>query len=177
MAPRHKEAEYPLMAKQVSHEEVFTRFIEDFRTDEDVLKYEQAIQEMPIKGFKSLTVDFNDLYNYDMELAADVMKDPDRLLDLFSRVVFDKLRQRDLVYAEAQKKIHVRVRALPSLTPLRKIGSEHIGRLVMIKGIIVRATATTPTAICPAAWASFPRAKRWPAACAKPVCAKSICTP
>ena len=57
------------MAKQVGHEEVFTRFVEDFRTDEGVLKYEQAIQEMPIKGVRSLTVDFNDLYNYDMELA------------------------------------------------------------------------------------------------------------
>ncbi len=132
------------MAKQVSHEEVFTRFIEDFRTDEGILKYEQAIQEMPIKGVRSLLVDFNDLYNYDMELAADAMNDPDRILDLFSRVVYDKLRQRDLVYAEAQKKIHVRVRALPSVTQLRKIGSEHIGRLVMVQGIIVRASATTP---------------------------------
>ncbi len=79
-----------------------------------------------------------------MELATEVIKDPDKILDLFSRVVFDKLRQRDLVYAEAQKKIHVRFRALPSITQLRKIGSEHIGRLVMVKGIIVRASATTP---------------------------------
>jgi replicative DNA helicase Mcm len=132
------------MAKQVSHEEVFTRFIEDFRTDEGVLKYEQTIQEMPIKGVRSLIVDFKDLYNYDMELAADVLKDPDRILELFSRVVYDKLRQRDLVYAEAQNKIHIRFRALPSVTQLRRIGSEHIGRLVMVQGIIVRASATTP---------------------------------
>ncbi len=132
------------MAKQVSHEEVFTRFIEDFRNPEGVLKYEQTIQEMPIKGVSSLIVDFNDVYNYDTELAADVINDPDRILEIFSRVVYDKLRQRDLVWVEAQKKIHVRFRALPSVTQLRRIGSEHIGRLVMVQGIIVRASATTP---------------------------------
>ena len=132
------------MAKQVSHEEVFTRFVEDFRDENDALKYDQAISEMSVNEVRSLTVNFNDLYNFDSTLATDVLRDPDRILDLFSRVVYDKLRLRDPVYADTQKKIHVRIRGLPSDTPLRKIGSEHIGKLVLIHGIIVRASATTP---------------------------------
>ena len=132
------------MAKQVSHEEVFTRFLEDFRDDQGVLKYDQAISEMSVKGIRSLIIDFHDIYNYDMELATDLLRDPDRIVEALCRVVYDKLRLKDPVFAETQKKVHVRFRALPSDTPLRKIGSEHIGRLVMVHGIIVRASAITP---------------------------------
>ncbi len=75
------------MAKQVSHEEVFTRFIEDQKDAQGIVKYDQAISEMGIKGLNSLVIDFNDLYNYDIELASDLLKEPERALEIFARVV------------------------------------------------------------------------------------------
>ncbi|MDH5791373.1 MAG: minichromosome maintenance protein MCM, partial [Candidatus Bathyarchaeota archaeon] len=45
------------------------------------------------------------------------------------------------------KRVHVRFRGLPGETPLRRIGAEHIGRLVLVNGIIVRATAVLPLLI------------------------------
>jgi len=132
------------LAKRIQAEEIFTRFIEDLLDNEGIRKYDQAISELGIKGLKSLIIDFNDLYSYDIELAEEVLREPDRTLDAFSKAVYSKLRLKDPLYSETQKEIHVRLQNLPSSTALRKIGSEHIGHLVSVNGIIVRASIVTP---------------------------------
>jgi len=132
------------MAKLMSGEEAFIRFIEGFRDDEGDLKYEKAVSEMVVKGERSLVVDFQDLYAFDDELARGVLTNPDGNLPQFDSAVLLKLRMRDREYADEIGEIHIRLRGLPSETPLRRIGSEHIGRLVMVNGIVVRATAVTP---------------------------------
>jgi len=143
------------LAKLASYEEVFTRFIEDFRDSNGNLKYDQAISELAVKDSKSLIVEFNDLYSFDMELATNILMEPEKLFVDFSNVVSAKLKLKDPIYAETHKDIHIRIRALPSETPLRKIGSEHISKLVLVHGIIVRASAVTPLIVkavfkCPA---------------------------
>lgn len=135
------------MVTQLTPEEAFTRFIEDFRDKNDKLKYDKAISEMPVKGSKSLYIDFNDLYVYDMDLARAILDNPDDLIPGFSAVVHQKLKMRDPLYAENVSRIHIRFRNLPTDIPLRQIGAEHIGKLVMIHGIIVRASKVTPLVI------------------------------
>jgi replicative DNA helicase Mcm len=44
-------------------------------------------------------------------------------------------------------RVNVRYCNLPTLTQLRKIGSDHIGRLIMVNGIIVRASSVTPMVV------------------------------
>jgi replicative DNA helicase Mcm len=82
------------------------------------------------------------------------MEDPERYSSSFTSVIRSKLRTRDPIYAESLKRINIRFRNLPTDTPLRKVGSEHIGRLLMLYGIIVRASSITPlvtraTFMCP----------------------------
>jgi replicative DNA helicase Mcm len=135
------------MASLIQSEEAFTRFIEGFRDERDAVKYEQSLSEMVVKGQKSLIVDFKDLYAFDTELARELLSDPEDHLPQFDIAVFSKLRMRDPEYAEQIKRVHVRFRGLPGETPLRRIGAEHIGRLVLVNGIIVRATAVLPLLI------------------------------
>ena len=131
-------------SKLIAVEEAFTRFIEEFRDQRGNLKYERAISEMAVKGSKSIVIDFPDLYAFDAELARAVLNDPSEHIPKFDAVVLSKLRIRDPEYAEAIGRVHVRFRGLPQETPLRRISSDHIGRLVMVNGIIVRATAVMP---------------------------------
>jgi replicative DNA helicase Mcm len=143
------------LTRQTTPDEQFARFIEDYRDAKGSLKYDQAVSEMVVKGSKSLYVDFNDLYTFDLEFANAILGDPEGFIPAFSGVVRSKLKLKDPVYAEGVKNIYVRFRNLPADTPLRKIGSEHIGRLVMVHGIIVRASAATPMVVraafrCPA---------------------------
>jgi len=135
------------LTQQISAEEAFTRFVEGFRDGRGEVKYEQAISEMAVKGTNSLVLDFNDLYTFDAQLAGSVLNDPDAHLPSFSSVILSKLRMRDPVYAESLQLLYVRFRSLPAETPLRRIGAEHINRLIMVNGIVVRASATTPLII------------------------------
>ena len=135
------------MSRLLQSEEAFTRFIEGFRDERDAVKYEQSLSEMVVKGQKSLIVDFKDLYAFDTELARELLSDPEDHLPQFDIAVFSKLRMRDPEYADQIKRVHVRFRGLPGETPLRRIGAEHIGRLVLVNGIIVRATAVLPLLI------------------------------
>lgn len=132
------------MSSLVQSEEAFTRFIEGFRDERDVVKYEQALSEIAVKGNKSLVVNFKDLYSYDPDLARLVLDSPTDNIPHFSIAAFSKLRMRDPAYADEIERVHVRFRALPTEVPLRRIGAEHISRLVMVNGIIVRATNVQP---------------------------------
>ncbi|HUS79603.1 MAG TPA: minichromosome maintenance protein MCM [Patescibacteria group bacterium] len=132
------------MSSLIQSEEAFTRFIEGFRDENDEVKYEQALSEMAVKGLKSIVVNFNDLYSFDPELARLVLNNPEDHLPHFDIAAFFKLRMRDPEYAELMQRVHVRIRSLPAETPLRRIGAEHIGKLVMVSGIIVRASAVQP---------------------------------
>jgi replicative DNA helicase Mcm len=132
------------LSSLVQSEEAFTRFIEGFRDERDVVKYEQALSEIAVKGNKSLVVNFKDLYSYDPDLARLVLDSPTDNIPHFSIAAFSKLRMRDPAYADEIERVHVRFRALPTEVPLRRIGAEHISRLVMVNGIIVRATNVQP---------------------------------
>ena len=135
------------MARQDTFEEAFTRFIEDFMDAEERYRYDQAIAEMPVRGTKSLVIDFTDIYTFDMELAHVILDDPESLTPIFESIVRSKLRTRDPLYAESLDRINVRYRNLPAETPLRRIGADHIGHLIIARGIIVRASSITPLVI------------------------------
>jgi replicative DNA helicase Mcm len=135
------------MARQESMEQAFTRFIEDHENDEGELVYEHAISEMVVKGEKSLIINFTDLYGFDAELARMVLDDPETHSVIFTSVVRSKLRTRDPLFAESLDWVNIRYRNLPADTSLRKIGSAHISHLVMVQGIIVRASSVTPLVV------------------------------
>jgi replicative DNA helicase Mcm len=132
------------MASLIQSEEAFTRFIEEYRDEKEEVKYEQSLSEMAVRGLKSLVIDFTDLYAFDEDLARVVLDNPLDHLPHFDIAAFSKLRMRDPMYADQIRRVHVRFRGLPFETPLRRIGAEHIGRLVLVTGIIVRASAVQP---------------------------------
>ncbi len=132
------------MASLIQSEEAFTRFIEGFRDEKDEVKYEQSLSEMAVKGQKSIIIEFRDVYSFDTELARQILDNPDDHIPHLDIAAFSKLRMRDPIYADEIKGVHVRFRGLPTETLLRRIGAEHISRLVMVNGIIVRASAVQP---------------------------------
>jgi len=135
------------MSDLIRSEETFTRFIEEYRDEKEEVKYEQAISEMAVKGLKSLVIDFADLYAFDEDLARVVLDKPVDHLPFIDVAAFSKLRMRDPVYADQIRRVHVRVRGLPTETPLRRIGAEHINRLVMFTGIVMEAMEIKPRLI------------------------------
>ena len=107
-------------------------------------KYRQRISEMAITGKTSLTVDFEDLMATDSKLAENVIERPDEYLEHTNRAALAQLQIEEPEYAEGIEKVSVQFKNLPVTTLLRQLGSDNIGKLVMVEGIVVRATPARP---------------------------------
>jgi len=123
-------------------EEPQDRFQNFFKLD----KYRQNLSMMVIKGSTSLSVDFEDLLISDQELGENIIEKPDEYLEYANNAAFDQLKFEDPEYAERIKDtgVTVRFRRLPFSTPMRNLGSEHVGKLVMVEGITIRTTTVQP---------------------------------
>jgi replicative DNA helicase Mcm len=102
---------------------------------------------MAVAGGTSLTVDFEDLLTSDSDFADTLLEKPDDILVHVKHAAFAQLQIEEPEYAERVEAVTVRFRGLPETTPLRTLGSDHIGRLVMVEGIIVRASPVKPLVI------------------------------
>jgi len=116
------------------------RFQDLFKTE----KYRQRISQLPVTGKTSLTVDFQDLFSFDQALAMETLEKPDEYLKHADDAAYAQLQIEDQEYAEKIETVTVRIVQLLEPTPLRKLGSAHIGKLVMVEGIIVRSTPVRP---------------------------------
>lgn len=109
-------------------------------------KYRQRISQMAVGGKTSVIVDFEDLLAFDQRLADKLLERPEEYLRHASNAAYDQLRIEDLEYAEKLEAETITARIVRLLQPavLRKLGSDHIGRLVMVEGIVVRSTPVRP---------------------------------
>jgi len=120
------------------------RFQEFFKTD----RYRQRISQMAVAGKTSLMVDFEELLAFDQRLAEELLEKPDEYLKHANNAAYAQLQIEDPEYAEKiadkTETVTVRIVRLWEATQLRKLGSDHIGRLVMVEGIVVRSTPVRP---------------------------------
>jgi replicative DNA helicase Mcm len=116
------------------------RFQEFFKKE----KYRQRIAQLAISGRNSLTIDFEELYSFDQALSELLLAKPEEYLQHASKGAFEQLRIEDSEYAEKIDKIIVRVIKLLGKEQLRKLGSKNMSKLVLVEGIIVRATPVRP---------------------------------
>ena len=116
------------------------QFQEFFKTE----KYRQRISQMAVTGKTSLTVEFEALLAFDRELAEEIPESPEEYLKHANNAAYAQLQIEDPEYADKIERVTVRVVRLLEAALLRKLGSAHIGKLVMIEGIVVRSTPVRP---------------------------------
>ncbi|MDD3792293.1 MAG: minichromosome maintenance protein MCM [Candidatus Bathyarchaeota archaeon] len=116
------------------------RFQEFFKRE----NYRQKIAQLAISGRGSLTIDFEELYGFDQTLSEMLLAKPEEYLQYAGKGAYEQLRIEDSEYAEKLDKIIVRVVKLLGREVLRKLGSRQMSKLVMVEGIVVRATPVRP---------------------------------
>ncbi len=107
-------------------------------------KYRQRISQTAISGTTTLAVDFEDVVAFDPELAERIRDTPEEYLKYANGAAYAQLQIEDPEYAEKVETVTVRIVRLLEVAQLRKLGSRHIGRLVMVEGIVVRSTPVRP---------------------------------
>jgi replicative DNA helicase Mcm len=130
------------MTEEIALADPQERFQDFLKSD----KYRKRLSQMPITESTSLMVDFDDLLATDSELAGVILQMPDEYLEHANKAAYAQLQIEEPEYAEQleDEKVTVRLRELPETTKLRMLGSEQIGKLVMVEGIIIRATPVNP---------------------------------
>jgi len=116
------------------------RFQEFFKKE----KYRQRIAQLAITGKNSVTIEFEDLYGFDQALAELLLNKPEEYLQHAGKGAYEQLRIEDAEHAEKIDKINVRIVQLLGKEVLRKLGSRQMAKLIMIEGIVVRATPVRP---------------------------------
>ncbi len=116
------------------------RFQEFFKRE----KYRQRIGQLAITGKNSIIIDFEELYGFDQALAEQVLNRPEEYLQHAGKGAYEQLRIEDSEYAEKIEKIIIRIVQLLGKEQLRKLGSKQMTKLVMVEGIVVRATPVRP---------------------------------
>jgi len=115
-------------------------FLDFFKSD----KYRERLSTMAVTGKKSVILDFDELMASYPDLAQQLLNKPDEYLEYANRAAKAQLQIEEPEYAEEIGNVIVRVRNLPETTPLRVLGSQHIGKLVMLEAIVVRASPARP---------------------------------
>jgi replicative DNA helicase Mcm len=115
--------------------EILERFYREYYAEE----IGELAQGYPTER-KSLYLDWDDLYQFDPDLADDVRAQPEQLLDYAE----EALRRYDLPVDVKLGGAHVRVRNLPEKTDIRDIRHGHHGRLIAVSGIVRKATDVRP---------------------------------
>ena len=107
-------------------------------------KYRQRISQLAIIGKNSIAIDFEELYGFDQALAEQLLNRPEEYLQHAGKGAYEQLRIEDSEYAEKIEKIIIRVSKLLGKEQLRRLGSKQMTKLIMIEGIVVRATPVRP---------------------------------
>jgi replicative DNA helicase Mcm len=116
------------------------RFQDFFKTE----NYRQRISQMGVTGRTSLTVNFEDLLTFDQGLAEQLLERPDEYLRHANNAAYAQLQIEDPEYADKTSGVDVRIVQLLQAAVLRKLGSQQIGKLVMVEGIVVRSSPVRP---------------------------------
>ena len=125
---------------QASNQELTDRFIQFYRNyyRDDI---GQLAQQYPNEK-RSLYIDYDDLYQFDADLAEDYRSQPGQLQEYAE----EALRLYDLPADVKLGNAHVRLRNLPEAVDIRgiRVHDNHIGQLVSVQGIVRKATDVRP---------------------------------
>jgi len=122
--------------EKLSPEEKFREFIETYRDEEGKIKYKEALKRVVLEKKRSLVVDFHDIIDFDQELASLLLDKPREYIPKFEKILKDMAS----AYAGREYTLNLRLSNLDETVKLREIRDIHVGKLIMIEGILVRIT-------------------------------------
>jgi len=121
-------------------------FLTQFKDATGSFSYVEQIDQMMSKHSKYIVVDYNDLVLFPV-IESHFNKNPDQILDAFSRAIKEILKERFPDYAEKIKHdIRARIANFPVQRSLRQINAEIITKMTSVSGMVVRSSEVKPLA-------------------------------
>ncbi len=118
---------------------MFYDFLRTFR-EESKFKYIERAQELIREGRISLQIDYEDLLRFDPKLVTILENSPEEALHAFSKAIKKLIESLDPDYAATVRRFYPRLTGWKTRLSIRELGSQHVGKLVMVDGIVVKMT-------------------------------------
>jgi len=134
------------MSSYDESQERFEEFLRTYKDDEGSLIYWTKVQQMSINDELSLTIDFQDLISFDNVFMTLAAEEPSKFIETVNNALAAVLRVEDPDYVSSIDitSLKARVSNYSEHVPLRAIRSKHIGKLVRVSGIMMRASEVKP---------------------------------
>ena len=92
-----------------------------------------------------MVVDYSDLLAYNMEIATNLIKEPDAYLKSFDQAAIETLSIENPVFSDSvRKELHVRIRALTDRISLRGVTKDKLNVLIQVPGMVTRTSDFDP---------------------------------
>jgi len=122
----------------------FVEFFGVYGVDEGEPVYIEKLKDLlAVKGGRSLEVDYHHLNAFLPDIAERLITKPDVVIQA-AEVAVRQVLQEDLGVTENIPDIHVRFFNLPTSTIPRKVGADHLNRLIQVEGVISRVSEVKP---------------------------------
>ncbi len=126
----------------------FIEFLRNYKDEQGNPIYLSKIRQLSLNEETSIAVDFQDLSAYDIGFIDDADKHPYDFIEQAKNALIDILRVEDPDYLsdfeDPYSIFKVRIINYSEYVPLRAIRSRHIGKLIKISGIMMRASEVKP---------------------------------
>ncbi len=126
--------------EELDLKQVFLQFLRTFKDEKGRFKYRERIQEMVRNEKITLQIDYEDLLLYDSRLIKVLEEDPAQALNALSESIRLIVNEEYPEFAKEVRRFYGRLTGWVKSVPIREIKAEHINKLVMVDGIVVKAT-------------------------------------
>ncbi|MHA1287535.1 MAG: minichromosome maintenance protein MCM, partial [Candidatus Thorarchaeota archaeon] len=140
------------MSSYEESQERFEEFLRTYKDDQGVLTYWTRVQQMSINDERSISIDFQDLISFDNVFVTLAAENPSRFIEIINHALVAVLQVEDPDYiasletpeTPASTLFKARITNYTEHVPLRAIRSKHIGKLLRVSGVMMRASEVKP---------------------------------
>jgi replicative DNA helicase Mcm len=134
------------MSSYDESQERFEEFLRTYKDDQGNLTYWTRVQQMSINDETAISIDYQDLISFDNVFLTLAAENPQRFIDTINAALVSVLRIEDPDYVNSLDVtvIKARITNYSDHIALRAIRSKHIGKLVHVSGIMMRASEVKP---------------------------------
>lgn len=126
--------------QHVDYGDLLLEFVNSFRDNKGRQIYINQINEMIAYRRRSLVINFADLFNFNEELATQLINNTKEILPILEDKIYGYIVEKDPAYQDEIRKIHIRITNVPRTIELRKIRTSYANKLISIEGILVKST-------------------------------------
>jgi len=134
------------MSSYEESQERFEEFLRTYKDEQGDTIYWTRVKQMPINEETSLFIDYQELVSFDLAFSVLATDDPVKFTQILNDALIAVLQLQAPDYVESidSSLIKARVTNYSEHVKLRAIRSKHIGKLIHISGIMMRASEVKP---------------------------------